>query len=164
MTPLLSALRIASARSRFFCCNSRIFSSTVSAADQAVGEDVLGLADPVRAVDGLGLDGRVPPGVEQVDVFGRGQVQAQAAGLEADQEDRAVGIGLEPLDLGGAVAGPAVEVFVGDLLLLEPLADDRQEAGELREDQDLVPLLDDLGDRRDQHVELGAGARRPARG
>ena len=57
------------------------------AADQAVGEDVLGLADAVRAVDGLGLDGGVPPGVEQVDVFGGGQVQAQAAGLEADQED-----------------------------------------------------------------------------
>ena len=60
---------------------------------------MLGLADPVRAVDGLGLDGRVPPGVEQVDIFGGGQVQAQAAGLEADQEDRAVGVGLEPLDL-----------------------------------------------------------------
>ena len=87
------------------------------AADQAVGEDVLGLADPVRAVDGLGLDGRVPPGVEQVDVLGGGQVQAQAAGLEADQEDRALRVGLEPLDLRGAVAGPAVEVFVGDPLL-----------------------------------------------
>ncbi len=57
------------------------------AADQAVGEDVLGLADPVRAVDRLGLDGGVPPGVEQVDVVGGGQVQAQAAGLQADQED-----------------------------------------------------------------------------
>ena len=60
------------------------------AADQAVGEDVLGLADPVRAVDGLGFDGGVPPGVEQVDIFGGGQVQAEAAGLEADQEDRDV--------------------------------------------------------------------------
>ena len=106
---------------------------------------MLGLADAVRAVDGLGLDGRVPPRVEQVDVLGGGQVQAQAAGLEADQEDRAVGVVLEPLDPLGAVAGAAVEVFVGELLLVEPLADDRQEAGELREDQDLVPLLDDLG-------------------
>ena len=50
---------------------------------------MLGLADPVRAVDGLGLDGGVPPRVEQVDVFGGRQVQAEAAGLEADQEDRA---------------------------------------------------------------------------
>jgi hypothetical protein len=40
------------------------------AADQPVGEDALGLADPVRAVDGLRLDGGVPPGVEQVDVAG----------------------------------------------------------------------------------------------
>ena len=82
------------------------------AADQAVGEDVLGLADPVRAVDGLGLDGGVPPGVEQVDVFGGGQVQAEAAGLEADQEDAGLGVVLEPLDPLGAVAGPAVEVLV----------------------------------------------------
>ena len=75
---------------------------------------MLGLADAVGAVDGLGLDGRVPPGVEQVNVLGGGQVQAEAAGFEADQEDRAVGVGLEPLDLGGAVAGAAVEVFVDD--------------------------------------------------
>ena len=90
------------------------------AADQPVGEDVLGLADPVRAVDGLGLDGGVPPGVEQVDVLGGGQVQAEAAGLQADQEDRAVGVVLEPLDALGAVAGPAVEVLVGQPLLVEP--------------------------------------------
>ena len=75
---------------------------------------MLGLADAVRAVDGLGLDGRVPPGVEQEDVVGGGQVQAEAAGLEADQEDRAVGVVLEPLDPAGAVAGAAVEVLVGD--------------------------------------------------
>ena len=58
------------------------------AADQAVGEDALGLADPVRAVDRLRFDGGVPPGVEQVDVFRGRQVQAEAAGLQADQEDR----------------------------------------------------------------------------
>ncbi len=125
---------------------------------------MLGLADAVRAVDGLGLDGRVPPGIEQVNIFGSGQVKSQAAGLEADQEDRAVGVGLEPLDLGGAVAGPAVEIFIGDLFLVEPLADDRQEAGELGEDQDLVPFLDDFGDRGEEHVELGAGLGWPARG
>ena len=70
---------------------------------------------------------------------------------------RAVGVVLEPLDPLGAVAGPAVEVFVAELLLVEPVADDRQEAGELREDQDLVPFLDDLGELRQEHVELGAG-------
>ena len=36
----------------------------------------------------LGLRGRVPPRVEQEAVVGLGQVQAEAAGLEADEEDR----------------------------------------------------------------------------
>src|SRR5687768_1369521 len=52
--------------------------------DQAVGEHVLGLADAVGAVDRLGLDGRVPPRVEEEDVLGGGEVEAQPAGLEAD--------------------------------------------------------------------------------
>ena len=34
-------------------------------ADQAVGKDMLGLPDAVRPVDGLGLDGGVPPGIER---------------------------------------------------------------------------------------------------
>ena len=78
------------------------------------------------AVDGLGLDGGVPPGVEQVDVVGGRQVEAEAAGLEADEEDGDLRVGLEVLDPLGAVAGPAVEVFVGDPLGVEPLADERR--------------------------------------
>ena len=65
--------------------------------------------------------------------------------------------GLESLNPGGAIPGPAVEVLVGKPLLVEPIADDRQDARELREDEDLVLLLDDLSDRGDEHVELGAG-------
>ena len=37
-------------------------------------------------------------GIEQEDVVGRRQVQAQAAGLEADQEQLAVRVVLEALD------------------------------------------------------------------
>ena len=70
----------------------------MSSRDQPVGEHLARLADAVRAVDRLRLDGRVPPRVEQEHVVGRGQVQAEAAGLEADQEQPAVGIVLEPLD------------------------------------------------------------------
>ena len=54
--------------------------------DQAIGEDLAGLADAVGAVDRLRLDGRIPPRIEQEDVFGGGEVQAKAAGLEADEE------------------------------------------------------------------------------
>ena len=50
------------------------------------------------------------------------------AGLEADQEQRAGRVVLEPLDPLLAVAGLAVEVLVDDLLRVEPAADDRQEA------------------------------------
>src|SRR4051812_28544543 len=37
--------------------------------DQPVGKDAARLADAVGAVDGLRLDGRVPPRIEQVDVL-----------------------------------------------------------------------------------------------
>ena len=82
--------------------------------DQAVGEDVPRLADAVRAVDRLRFDGRIPPRIEQEDVVGGGEVQAEAAGLQADQEHAAVRVGLKPLDARFAVARLAVEVLVGD--------------------------------------------------
>ena len=81
--------------------------------DQAIREDLAGLADAVGAVDGLRFDRGVPPGIEQEDVIGRGQIQAEAAGFQADEEQLAVRIVLELLDARLAIAGFAVEVFVG---------------------------------------------------
>src|SRR5215210_230137 len=69
------------------------------AGHQTAGEDGTALADAVGAVDGLGLDGGVPPGIEEVDVVGGGEVQAQPPRLEADQEELAGGVGLERLHL-----------------------------------------------------------------
>ena len=107
---------------------------------------------------GLRFDGRVPPGIEQKHVLGGGQVQAQAAGLQADQEQLTVGIVLEPLDPRLAVARLAVEIFVGDLLAASSrLAHDRQQAGELRKHQRLVSFLEHLLELRQQRIELGAG-------
>src|SRR5690606_36256494 len=54
--------------------------------DQAVDRDGAGLADAVRAVARLVLDGRVPPWVEVDDVVSGGEVEARAAGGEADEE------------------------------------------------------------------------------
>ena len=71
---------------------------------QAVGKHWPWLADAVSPVDRLHLDRRVPPGVQQKDVVGRCEVQAQATGLEADQEDTAIGILLEAVDVCLAVA------------------------------------------------------------
>ena len=56
------------------------------------------LADAVGAVGGLVFDGRVPPRVHVDHVVGGGQVEAQAAGLEADQEEIALA-GLEGVHL-----------------------------------------------------------------
>ena len=95
---LPSAPRMASASSRLLLLQLEDLLLDRVARDQPVGEHLPGLADAVRAVDGLGLDGRVPPRVEEEDVVGRGQVEAEPAGLEADQEERAVGVGLEALD------------------------------------------------------------------
>ena len=115
------------------------------------------------AVDRLRLDGRVPPGVEQEDVVGGGQVEAEAAGLEADEEDAAVRVRLEALHARRAVARLAVEVLVDEAGRVQPRLQEREEARELREDERLVPLLDDLVEARHEDVELGARALRAPR-
>ncbi len=92
-------------------------------ADESVSEDVGGLAYSVRTVDGLRLDGGVPPGVKDEDVFGGGEVEAEAASFEADEEDGDIGIVLEVLDGCFAISCLAVEVFVGDVLFVESLFD-----------------------------------------
>ena len=76
-----------------------------AAADELVDEDVALLADAEGAVGGLVLDGRVPPAVEVDDVRGGGQVQAGAAGLEREDEERRAVVALESVDeLAGACA------------------------------------------------------------
>ena len=86
----------------------------------------------------------VPPRIEQEDVFRRREVEADAARFEADEEELAVGIGLEAFDLFLTVARLAVEIFVSDAGAIEPRADDGEEAGELREDERFLAFFDHL--------------------
>jgi len=82
--------------------------------DEAVGEDLAGLADAMCAVHGLGLHGGVPPGVEQEHVLGGREVQAQAprslAGpatpqhLLAPAADHAADVEAPGLCRGGGIA------------------------------------------------------------
>ena len=65
--------------------------------DEAIGEDLPGLADAVGAVDRLGFDGGVPPGIEEENVLRGRQIQAEAAGFEADEKQLAVFVGLEAI-------------------------------------------------------------------
>ena len=53
---------------------------------QPVDEDRLVLADAPGAICGLAFDGRVPPGVVVNHAVGGDQVEAYAAGFQADQE------------------------------------------------------------------------------
>ena len=109
-----------------------------AARDESAGGDDAGLADAVGAVDGLGFDGGIPPGFDEDNVVGGGEVQAVAAGLEADEEDAPRGIGLERGHLSGAVARGAVEVAEGDIFRFKPASDEFQHTGELAEDDDFV--------------------------
>ena len=72
---------------RFFSSTSAMRPSIVLWRDEARDEHRLLLAEPMGAVDRLVLDGRVPPAVEQEHVVGELQVQADAAGAVAHQED-----------------------------------------------------------------------------
>src|ERR1700730_6001304 len=53
------------------------------------------LADPKGAVRCLALARRVPPAVEVYDLVGRGQIEAGAASLQGEDEDRRSAAGLE---------------------------------------------------------------------
>src|SRR5699024_6117644 len=97
--------------------------------DVAVDHDRLRLPDPVGAVDGLILGGGVPPRVHEEDVVRLGEVEAEAAGLEADEEHRGL-TGPERLDHGPAVPRRPVEDDVGDAAAIEVRGDLVEERGE----------------------------------
>ena len=123
--------------------------------DQAVGKHRPCLADTVSPVDRLHLDRRVPPGVQQKDVVGRCEIQAQTTGLEADQEDTAIGILLEAVDVCLAGARLPVQVFVRDACAGENRTDNRQHARELGDHECLVALAEKFFEERGEGVELG---------
>ena len=81
----------------------------------------------VSAGDALFEHGRIPGQVEVDDKRGSLQVEADAARHQADEEQRALAR-LKRRHLGVAVPGrgAAVEVLVGDLLLVQPLPEQRQ--------------------------------------
>src|SRR5690606_21418924 len=90
-------------------------------AQDSVSHDRPRLADAVRAVDRLSFRGRVPPWVEDEDVVGSRQVQPYATCLQAEQEHARPGWTLEAFDPLPAIVSLAVEVFVVDASLREPL-------------------------------------------
>jgi hypothetical protein len=65
-----------------------------------------------------------------------------------------MGILLEPFDVLLPVGRLTVEVFVDDFAIVELLPDDRQQTGELREDQRLMSSINDLVELLEQGFQL----------
>ena len=107
------------------------------------------------AVGGLVLGRGVPPRVVVDHGVGGGQVQAHAAGLEADQEHRHAAF-LEVFHRYAAVAGVAGQRHPADLCAVQLGGDQAEHGGELREHQDAPTLVDEFGQHVHQQVELGA--------
>jgi len=84
----------------------------------------------VGAVGGLVFDRRVPPRVVVDDGVGGGQVEADAAGFQADQENRDFAF-LEAAHGCFAVGRVAGQCDVGQAEDVQFLLDQRQHAGEL---------------------------------
>ena len=76
--------------------------------DQLVHKHWPYLTDAVRAIGGLRLDRRIPPGVVVDDGVGRGQVQPNPARFEREQKNARIA-GLKGLDRAAPIVGVAVQ-------------------------------------------------------
>ena len=94
------------------------------ACDEAIGEDLAGLADTVSTVDGLCFDGGVPPWVEEENVFCGGEVETAAACLQRKKEGLGIFALLEIADDLVTVFGLTGEVTEGTITLFQFVADD----------------------------------------
>jgi hypothetical protein len=104
----------------------------------------------------LRFDGRIPPGVEEIDIVGGGEVETDTAGLEAEQKQRRAVLGLEAFHALLAVPRLAVEVLECDLALVEFGLQESKQRSELGEDESLVALVDNLFELLQKEIELGA--------
>ncbi len=121
--------------------------------DVPVDEDRLVLPDPVHPVDGLLLGSGVPPRVEDEDVVGLGQGEAEPPGLQRDEEDRRLSLP-EVADHARPVGRAPVEVCGCQALCMEPLLGHPQKPREGREDQSPVPFCRELTNLVHEGVEL----------
>ena len=107
----------------------------------------------MSAIDRLLFDGWIPPGIENDHRVGGGQVQSDAARLQADQKNigRAA---LKCFDGALAVHGFTGQHAVANAFRIEAEPDQREHGGELREDDDLAAFAQQLQHHFHQPVEL----------
>lgn len=125
--------------------------------DHTVGENGAGLPDAVCPVDGLGFRCRIPPGIQQIDIVCRRQIQAYAACLQADKENADFRRLLKLPDDFATVLGLAVQIAVFPACGIQVPGHQLQQRGELGEDQRLVAGLQERGKVGMQDFQLGGG-------
>src|SRR5213083_2518087 len=108
-------------------------------------------------VGGLRLDRGIPPGIEMNDGVGGGEIEADTARFQADQEDWNRGIALEAIHDFLTLFGRAVEIAEWNLELLQAFANEMQHRDELAEDEDAVFAVDRFLEELVEEVQLGGG-------
>src|SRR5439155_27077167 len=106
--------------------------------NQPVGVDGLGLADAMRAINGLGFDSGVPPRIVQDDIAGSRKVQPRAGGAEAEQKDGGIRVALERVDDFLASLGLAGQDMRRDLALTAFFLKQLEHLHKLTEQEDLL--------------------------
>src|SRR5438128_5488354 len=109
------------------------------------------------AVGGLRLDRGIPPRIEMNDGVGSGEIEADAAGFQADQEDWNRGIALEAIHDFLTLFGRAIEIAEWNLELLQAFANEVQHRDELAEDENAVFAVDRFLEELVEKVQLGGG-------
>src|SRR5438552_3134965 len=109
------------------------------------------------AVGGLRLDRGIPPRIEMNDGVSSGEIQADAAGFQADQEDWNRGIALEAIHNFLTLSGRAVEIAEWNFELLQAFANKVQHRDELAEDENAVFAVDRFLEEFVEEVQLCGG-------
>ena len=126
--------------------------------DEPVDVHLARLADAVRAVLRLRIDGRVPVGVVEDHGVGARQVDAQPARARREDEDEDLGVQVEPIHelLPLVHLGRAVQSQVRVAADVDPALEHVEHLGHLREDEAAVPTRVQLAQQRAEHLELAA--------
>ncbi len=80
--------------------------------DVAAGDHARGASEPMGAIDGLLFDSVVPPRIAEKNVIGCGQVESDAARLQADEEELRGGIILKLADDSLPVCGLSISIHM----------------------------------------------------
>ena len=131
-------------QSSFVALESEDFLFHCVGGDEAISDDGLSLADAMRPVDRLGLNGRIPPRIAEDNVAGSGEVKPGAGGFERKQENRFGAIALKLIHQLSAIFGGAGQLEVADIGRLKAGFDELQERDKLAENKHLLAFVAQL--------------------